>query len=84
MPRKISAMRKYLLALSSEDSAPWSQRLGGGKRKPGWGGPAGVAARDTEEEKFAADPMGMKGDRRKAISLATEREVAMAKPGRGD
>jgi hypothetical protein len=59
MPRKISAMRKYLLALSSEDSGSWSHRLGGGIRKPEGGGPAGVAARLTEEEKFA---VGMKED----------------------
>lgn len=35
IPRNSSAMRKYLLALSSEDSEPWSQRFGGGRRKPG-------------------------------------------------
>ena len=78
MPRIISARRKYLEALSKADSLPWSQRLGEGRRKPGWGGPAGVAARDTEEEKFAVEPMGMKGERREATSLATCREEAIA------
>lgn len=54
MPRNSSDMRKYLLALSSDDSSPWSHRLGGGSRKPEGGGPEGVAARCAEDEKFAA------------------------------
>ncbi len=33
--------------------------MGGARRKPGWGGPAGVAARFTEDEKFA---VGIKED----------------------
>ena len=45
MPRTISVRRKYLLALSREDSLPSSQRSFRGSRKPWGGGPAGVAAR---------------------------------------
>lgn len=60
MPRKISDMRKYLLALSKEDSVVSSHFLGGARRKPDGGGPAGVAARHTEEEKFAVEPKGRK------------------------
>ena len=45
MPRTISARRKYLPALSREDSWPSSQRFSRGSRKPLGGGPAGVAAR---------------------------------------
>jgi hypothetical protein len=44
MPRNISMSKKYLPALSSEDS-PSSHFFGGGNRNPGGGGPAGVAAR---------------------------------------
>ena len=45
MPRSISVRRKYLPALSREDSLPSSQRSFRGSRKPWGGGPAGVAAR---------------------------------------
>ena len=45
MPRAISVRRKYLPALSREDSLPSSQRSFRGSRKPWGGGPAGVAAR---------------------------------------
>ena len=45
MPRSISVRRKYLPALSREDSLPSSQRSFDGSRKPWGGGPAGVAAR---------------------------------------
>ena len=45
MPRTISVRRKYLPALSREDSLPSSQRSFRGSRKPWGGGPAGVAAR---------------------------------------
>ena len=45
MPRTISVSRKYLPALSREDSLPSSQRSFRGSRKPWGGGPAGVAAR---------------------------------------
>lgn len=55
MPRKSSAIRKYLPALFKADSSLWSQRLGGGNRKPGWGGPAGRAGRRTEDEKLAVE-----------------------------
>lgn len=76
IPRKISDIKKYLLALSSDDSSPWSQRLGGGRRKPGCGGPDWRAGRRTEEEKLAVAPSGLRDEertdgRRKATSLAT-------------
>lgn len=69
MPRNNSAIRKYFPALSREDSAPSSHFFGGGRRKPGWGGPAGVAARFTEEEKFAMDP---KGEERRGKAVGRE------------
>ena len=50
MPRIISKSRKYLPALSSEDSLPSSQRSLRGRRKPAGGGPDGVAAREAEVE----------------------------------
>lgn len=53
MPRIISVSRKYFPALSREPSAPWSQRLGAGRRNPEGGGPAGRAARGTLVEKRA-------------------------------
>jgi|SRR5690242_15148047 len=46
MPRNISMSRKYLPALSSADS-PSSHFFWRGNRKPGGGGPAGVAARGS-------------------------------------
>jgi len=36
-----------------------------------------VAARDAEEEKFAVEPSGMKGERRLATSRATDLAEAM-------
>lgn len=45
MPRAISVRRKYLPALSREDSLPSSQRSFRGSRNPWGGGPAGVAPR---------------------------------------
>lgn len=69
MPRNNSAIRKYFPALSREDSVPSSHFFGGGRRKPGWGGPAGVAARFTEEEKFAMDP---KGEERRGKAVGRE------------
>lgn len=53
MPRIISVRRKYLPALSIADSLLSSQRSFRGSRKPCGGGPAGVAAREAEEEKAA-------------------------------
>jgi hypothetical protein len=52
MPRNISKSKKYLAARSNEPS-PSSQRFGRGNRKPGGGGPDGVAARRTVVEKKA-------------------------------
>lgn len=53
MPRSISVRRKYLPALSREDSLPSSQRSLRARRKPWGGGPAGVAKRCVEVEKVA-------------------------------
>jgi hypothetical protein len=52
MPRNISISKKYLPARSNAPS-PSSHRFGFGNRKPGGGGPAGVAARDRVVEKKA-------------------------------
>ena len=52
MPRNISSSKKYLAALSSVFSFS-SQRFGRGRRKPGGGGPWGVAARAEVVEKRA-------------------------------
>lgn len=52
MPRNISSSKKYLPALSNEPS-PSSHRFGRGNRKPGGGGPAGVAARGKVVENRA-------------------------------
>jgi len=52
MPRNISKSKKYLPARSNALS-PSSQRWGLGNRKPGGGGPAGVAARVRVAEKKA-------------------------------
>jgi hypothetical protein len=52
MPRNISTSKKYLPARSNALS-PSSHFLGGGNRKPGGGGPAGVAARAKVVEKRA-------------------------------
>ena len=52
MPRNISRSKKYFPARSNELS-PSSQRFGGGNRKPGGGGPAGVALREVVVEKRA-------------------------------
>ena len=53
MPRNISSSRKYFPARSNADSSDSSHFLGGGNRKPGGGGPAGVAARGKVVEKRA-------------------------------
>jgi hypothetical protein len=53
MPRNISTSKKYLPARSNELS-PSSHRFGRDNRKPGGGGPAGVAARRIVVEKKAA------------------------------
>lgn len=58
MPRAISVMRKYLLALSKECSAPSSQRCVRGSRKLFGGAPAGVAETEAEAEKGAAPQEG--------------------------
>lgn len=68
IPRNISASRKYLLALSNEDSGFWSHLFGGGKRKPDGGGPAGVAALDPEEEKLAMGPRGRREEKREGAA----------------
>lgn len=66
IPRNISVNRKYLPALSKEDSLLSSQRSLVGNLKPCGGGPAGVAAREALEEKAATGVRGydreLKGD----------------------
>jgi hypothetical protein len=52
MPRNISMSKKYLPARSNAPS-PSSHRFGLGNRKPGGGGPAGVAARERVVENKA-------------------------------
>ena len=69
MPRIISVRRKYLPALSRADSLLSSHRSFRGRRKPCGGGPAGVAAREEEDENAAvargkvvrAQSMALKG-----------------------
>ena len=58
IPRNISVNRKYLPALSNEDSFRSSQRSFVVNLKPCGGGPAGVAARKTLEEKAATGVRG--------------------------
>lgn len=60
MPRKISASKKYLEALSRTCS-PWSHRFGLGNLKFCGGRPAGVAAsaEDVEKEDAVAILKGL-------------------------
>jgi hypothetical protein len=66
-------MRKYLPALSSEDSFPSSHLSGLGRRKPGGGGPEGVADRRAVVEKAAT---------RVAAGVNGRRDVESAAAGR--
>lgn len=94
MPRNSSASRKYLLALSRDDSSLWSHRLGGGRRKPDGGGPAGVAALETEVEKLAVErrederqseeASREEDGRREATSLAMGLEEAIVEENLGE
>ena len=54
MPRNSSVMRKYLPALSSEDSSPSSHRFGLGRRKPFGGAPGKGASCRVEVENAVA------------------------------
>lgn len=87
MPRNISAIKKYLLALSRDDSSDSSHRLGRGRRKPDGGGPLGVAEREADDEKLAAARKAVDGvdsaGRRVRTSLATDCDEAIVK-GRGE
>lgn len=56
-------MRKYFPALSSEDSLLSSHRSGLDRRKPGGGGPEGVAWRTEVVENAAARAAGESGRR---------------------
>jgi hypothetical protein len=67
MPRNISNSKKYLAALSSVFSFS-SQRFGRGSRKPGGGGPWGVAARAEVVEKRAT----VAGEGRRAVEAKGE------------
>lgn len=64
MPRSISVRRKYLPALSREDSLLSSQRSLRARRKPCGGGPAGVARRCVEVEKVATVGVVMRAAKR--------------------
>lgn len=75
MPRAISVMRKYLPALSSEDSFPSSHLSGLDRRKPGGGGPEGVADRRAVVEKAATAT-------RVAAGVNGRRDVESAAAGR--
>ena len=63
MPRTISVRRKYLPALSRDDSLSSSQRSLRGSRKPWGGGPAGVAARREVLVKVAVEGTLVRGMR---------------------
>ena len=73
MPRNISMSRKYLPARSNAPS-PSSHRLGVGNRKPGGGGPAGVAARERVVEKKTT----VAGEGRRPDAKCGERSSAAA------
>ena len=74
MPRAISVRRKYLPALSRDDSLPSSHRFTLGRRKPEGGGPAGKAARREEVVKVAEGHV-----LRAARTLARDEEVRRAR-----
>ena len=74
MPRIISVRRKYLPALSRDDSLLSSHRFTCGRRKPDGGGPAGVAARREEVVKVADGHV-----LRAARALARGEEVGRAR-----
>jgi hypothetical protein len=62
IPRIISAKRKYLPALSNDDSLLSSHLSGFGSRKPAGGGPKGVTARRPVVENAAKELVaGVKG-----------------------
>lgn len=65
MPRKISAIKKYLLALSIVLSSSSSHLFGRVTRNPGGGAPAGVAARGVVVEKRTA----VAGEKRCRVAL---------------
>lgn len=73
MPRNISMSKKYLPARSNAPS-PSSHRFGLGNRKPGGGGPAGVAARGRVVEKKAT----VAGDGRRADANCGDRSRVAA------
>jgi hypothetical protein len=76
MPRNISTSRKYLPARSNAFS-PSSHFCGGGSRKPGGGGPAGVAARaKVVENRAAFAGIG----RRRWVKCEDLRSVAAGRP----
>ena len=92
MPRSISVRRKYLPALSREDSLPSSQRSFRGSRKPWGGGPAGVAARRDVLAKVADGIIVVRVERkavrgmevgRARVRVMRERAEAMADDCRG-
>lgn len=74
MPRSISVRRKYLPALSRDDSLPSSHRFTLGRRNPEGGGPAGKAARREEVVKVAEGHV-----LRAARTLARDEETGRAR-----
>ena len=74
MPRSISVRRKYLPALSRDDSLPSSHRFTLGRRNPEGGGPAGKAARREVVVKVAEGHV-----LRAARTLARDEEVGRAR-----
>jgi hypothetical protein len=73
MPRNISMSKKYFPARSNAPS-PSSHRFGFGNRKPGGGGPAGVAARERVVEKRAT----VAGEERRPDANCGDRSRATA------
>ena len=73
MPRNISMSKKYLPARSNAPS-PSSHCFGLGNRKPGGGGPAGVAARGKVVEKKAT----VAGDGKRADANCGDRSRVAA------
>jgi hypothetical protein len=86
IPRAISVKRKYLPALSNEDSLLSSHLSGFGNRKPGGGGPEGVAyARRVLVENAARELEGDASGRTALENLAAGRlRVTSMVKGFGD
>lgn len=73
MPRAISVNKKYFPALSRVDSLLSSHLSGFGNRKPGGGGPEGVAYRRLLVEKAASELVVGTNGRTEPVSLVAGR-----------